>query len=49
MSESDSLESDSSSVLFRSCVSLGAGVSVVALSAGSKSEPSASSNGEVRG
>jgi hypothetical protein len=40
MSESDSLEPDSSSVLFRLCVSLGAGVSVVALSAGSKSEPS---------
>jgi hypothetical protein len=46
MSESDSLESDSSSVLFRLCVSSGAGVSVGALSAGSKSEPSASSKGE---
>ena len=49
MSESDSLESDSSSVLFRLCVSLGAGVLVALLSAGSKSKPSASSKGEVRG
>jgi hypothetical protein len=48
MSESDSLDSDSSSVLLRLCVSLGSvvGVSAGALSSGSKSELSCSSNGE---
>ena len=48
MSESDSLDSDSSSVLLRLCVSLGSvvGVSGDALSSGSKSELSCSSNGE---
>jgi hypothetical protein len=48
MSESDSLDSDSSSVLLRLFVSLGSvvGVSGDALSSGSKSELSCSSNAE---
>ena len=48
MSESDSLDSDSSSVLLRLFVSLGSavGVSADALSSGSKSELSCSSNSE---
>ena len=46
MSESESLDSDSSSVLLRLCVSLGSvvGVSAGDLSSGSKSELSCSSN-----
>ena len=45
MSESDSLESVSECVSFRWCVSIGVGVSGVALSAWSKSESSSSSKG----
>ena len=48
MSESDSLDSDLSSAHLRLCVYLGScvGVSVDALSSGSKSELSCSSNAE---
>ena len=45
MSKSDSLESVSECVSFRWFVSIGVGVSEVALSAGSKSESSSSSKG----